>query len=492
MVQLALLDINAAQRLKDSETNFRALVDAVQDYAIFRLDRDGCVVTWNRGAQRISGYTAREILGRNYACFYPPADVARDKPSRHLGQAAYFGRYEDHGWRLRKDGTRFWAEVVISALRDENGHLQGFAKVTRDVSERKQAEDLVRQREHVLDSFFSASSVGMAILDCKLRYQRVNETLAEINGVPPALHLGKTVREVIPGLADEVEPRMLRVLASGMPILNEELCGPIPGTPDLIGYWNANYFPLRNEAGEIAQLGVVIVDITKRRRAEESLRRLSGRLMELQDQERRRIARELHDGVGQALTAIKLNLALATQGLQGSVSAKALDALRECEELASQCAVDTRTISYLLHPPLLDERGLASAVRWYIDGFARRSAIAVSLDLPEGETRLVQQHETALFRVLQEGLTNIHRHSGSPTASVSLIRHRDNLTLRISDQGHGMPASSLRACHDATCIPGVGIAGMRERMRQLGGQLDIESNERGTTVTATLPLGGQL
>jgi PAS domain S-box-containing protein len=492
MVQLALLDVNAAQRLKDSETNFRALVDAVQDYAIFRLDREGCIVTWNRGAQRISGYTAREILGRNYACFYPPGDVARDKPSRSLEQAAYFGRYEDHGWRLRKDGTRFWAEVVITSLRDENGHLQGFAKVTRDVSERKQAEDLVRQREHVLDSFFSASSVGMAILDCELRYQRINETLADINGLPAASHLGQTVRDVIPGLADEVEPRMHRVLASGMPALNEELCGPIPGKPDLVGYWNANYFPLRNEAGEIAELGVVIVDITERRRAEESLRRLSGRLMELQDQERRRIARELHDSVGQALTAIKLNLELATQGLdKTSLPEKAREALHECEELATQCAADTRTISYLLHPPLLDERGLASAVRWYVDGFARRSGIAVSLDLPEGDTRLAQLHETALFRVLQEGLTNIHRHSGSSTASVHLVQHHHSVTLEISDQGHGMPASSLRACYDSSRTPGVGIAGMRERMRQLGGQLDIESNEQGTTVIATLPLGGQ-
>src|SRR5262245_33933383 len=142
---------------------------------------------------------------------------------------------------------------------------------------------------------------------------------------------------------------------------------------------------------------MVIVDITERRRAEYSLRRLSGRLMDLQDEKRRHIARELHDSVGQALTAIKLSLELATQQLAADPgSPAAFQELQECQDLASQCAADTRTISYLLHPPLLDERGLASAVQWYVDGFGRRSGIEVSLVLPESETRLPQSYETTL------------------------------------------------------------------------------------------------
>jgi len=491
MVELALMELNASQRLNDAEATFKALIDAVQDYAIFRLDVQGHVTTWNRGAERIYGYAAAEIIGRNFACCYPPVDLATDRPTHHLQQSSQHGRHEDHGWRLRKDGAQFWAEVVITALRDQEARLQGFAMITRDVSERKQAEDVLRQREHVLDSFFTASSVGLAILDHDLRYQRINQKIADIHGVSAPSHLGRTVREVIPGFADQLEPRLQRVLTTGTSLLNEELSGPVLSGENPTEYWSANFFPIRNEAGDVAQVGVVVVDITERRRAEFTLRRLSGRLMDLQDQERRRIARELHDSVGQALTAIKLSLELATKQLDPtSVSPAVMRGFQECQELADQCAADTRTISYLLHPPLLDERGLASAVQWYVDGFARRSGIEVSLDLPQGESRLPQSHETTLFRILQEGLTNIHRHSESATAFVRLCTESSVAILEIRDQGRGMPAESLRACKESSRLVGVGIAGMRERVRQLGGRLEIDSNRQGTTLTATLPLGG--
>ena len=167
----------------------------------------------------------------------------------------------------------------------------------------------------MLDSFFTASSVGLAILDHDLRYQRINQKIADIHGVSAPSHLGRTVREVIPGFADQLEPRLQRVLTTGTSLLNEELSGPVPSGENPTEYWSANFFPIRNEAGDVAQVGVVVVDITERRRAEFTLRRLSGRLMDLQDQERRRIARELHDSVGQALTAIKLSLELATKQL---------------------------------------------------------------------------------------------------------------------------------------------------------------------------------
>jgi len=492
MVELALMELNASQRLNDAEATFKALIDAVQDYAIFRLDTAGRVTTWNRGAERIYGYTSAEIVGREFACCYPPVDLAADRPALQLRHSAQNGRHEDQGWRIRKDGGQFWAEVVITALRDPSGCLQGFAMVTRDVSERKQAEDVLRQREHVLDSFFTASSVGLAILDHELRYQRINQKIAEIHGVPAPAHLGRTVREVIPGFAAQLEPRLQRVLTTGTPLLNEELSGPISGDKNPTEYWSANFFPIRNEAGDIAQVGVVVVDITERRRAESTLRRLSGRLMDLQDQERRRIARELHDSIGQTLTAMKLSLQLAAQQIDpGSISASALRNFKECQELADQCAADTRTISYLLHPPLLDERGLASAIQWYVDGFARRSSIEVSLDLPTEDARLPQAHETTLFRIVQEGLTNIHRHSGSDTAFVRLSTDTSSAILEIRDEGHGMPAESLRSCKESGQVVGVGIAGMRERVRQLGGRLEIESNRQGTTLTATLPLGGQ-
>ena len=480
----------ALQKLRQSEASFQALVEAVQDYAIFRLDRLGRVATWNSGAWRISGYGAAEILGEHFSRFYTREDVDACRPEEHLRLAAQGGRFQGQGWRLRKDGSRFWANVVVAALRDESGRLQGYAKVTQDISELKQTEDALRHREQLLDAFFSTSPVGLAVLGRDLRFQRVNRTLAAINGIAAEEHLGQTVRTVIPELASQIEPFLQQALVTGHAILNREICGPIPSQGESIGYWVANYFPIRDETGEVVQVGTVVMDITDCRKAEQSLQRLSGRLMELQDQERRRIARELHDSIGQCLTAIKINLELLTREAgKAHLSEGAHKALAEVSALADQCSSDTRTISYLLHPPLLDERGLSSAVRWYADGFAARCGIALSLELPDG-IRLPQPVETTLFRIIQECLTNIHRHSGSATASIRLLTRAEEVTLEVRDQGKGMPPTQLKRCNGAAQAVGVGIAGMRERVRQLGGQLEIESALHGTAVRAVLPLGG--
>jgi PAS domain S-box-containing protein len=476
----------------DEVQQLRALIDAVDDCAIFRLDPYGNVVTWNSHAQRIKGYRPSEIVGQHFSRFYTGEDVDGGEPAAHLRKALEHGRSDDEGWRVRGDGSRFWAHVTITALRDEDGQLQGFVKVTRDRTERKLAEDALRQSERLLDGFFSASPAGLAILDQDLCFQRVNETMAAINGVSKQDHLGRSVREVIPDLADQVEPFAKQVLLTGRKTLNHELRGPMPSEEGAVGHWVANYFPIVGENGEITQVGCVVLDITDCRRAEESLRRLTGRLMDLQDQERRRIARELHDSVGQSLTAIKMNLEFLNGSLSGSpLTPKAAHALTDALKLSEQCSSDTRTISYLLHPPLLDERGLASAIRWYADGFAQRSRLHLSLDLPVEEARLPQALETTLFRVVQESLTNIHRHSESASAEIRLLTDAENVVLEVNDKGHGMPAASLRQCNSSTRALGVGIAGMRERVRQFGGRLEIQSSPKGTTVRATLPLGGE-
>jgi len=480
----------ALQKLRQSEASFQELVEAVQDYAIFRLDLFGRVATWNSGARRISGYGADEILGEHFRRFYTKEDIYTGRPEEHLRLAADCGRIQYQGWRVRKDGSKFWANIVVTALHNEDGELQGYAKVTQDISELKQAEDALRHREQVLDAFFRTSPVGLAILGRDLRFQRVNRTLAAINGIAAEAHLGQTVRTVIPQLASQIEPFLQQALVTGHAILNREICGPIPSQGESIGYWVANYFPIRDETEKVVQVGTVVMDITDCRKAEQSLQRLSGRLMELQDQERRRIARELHDSIGQCLTAIKINLELLTREAgKAHLSEGAHKALAEVSALADQCSSDTRTISYLLHPPLLDERGLSSAVRWYADGFAARCGIALSLELPDG-IRLPQPVETTLFRIIQECLTNIHRHSGSATASIRLLTRAEEVTLEVRDQGKGMPPTQLKRCNGAAQAVGVGIAGMRERVRQLGGQLEIESALHGTAVRAVLPLGG--
>jgi signal transduction histidine kinase len=219
-------------------------------------------------------------------------------------------------------------------------------------------------------------------------------------------------------------------------------------------------------------------------RSNESARRLSARIIVVQDEERRRIGRALHDSLSQYLAALKINLGrLQTQGGLGAALTS------ECSDLVDQCLIETRTVSHLLHPPLLDELGFCSATRLFVEGFSRRSGLAVTLELPdESETRLPVNLEIALFRAVQEGLTNIHRYAEATSAIVSLQKDASSVRLNISDNGRGIPPVVLKQIRDGTSESGVGIAGMRERFRDLNGVVEIQSDQTGTILTITAPL----
>ena len=214
-----------------------------------------------------------------------------------------------------------------------------------------------------------------------------------------------------------------------------------------------------------------------------ALRLLSSRLMRIQDEERRRIARELHDSLGQYLAAAKINLdVLASEKQNGAAY------LRDAKNLIDRAISDTRTLSHLLHPPLLDEAGFGTAAKWFVEGFGSRSRIATTLDMPANLHRLPSEIEIALFRILQESLTNVHRHSGSKKVEVRLALHESSVSLIIEDHGRGIPREVLEKFDKSGTNVGVGLAGMRERAKELGGTLAVSSNKKGTRLEAVIPI----
>jgi PAS domain S-box-containing protein len=244
----------------------------------------------------------------------------------------------------------------------------------------------------------------------------------------------------------------------------------------------SHWTTLRDAQGNPTGWLEINTDITSRKRAEDSARSLSSRILTLQDEERRRIARELHDSLGQYLAALKMNL----DGLAMAQSEERKLAA-DCSSIVDKCLTETRTISHLLHPPLLDELGLGSAARWYVDEFARRSGIAVNCEVSPDLVRLHSDVEIALFRGLQEGLTNVHRHSGASSVNICLRLDDKRVFLEIQDNGRGMSEEQLRKILEGGSEAGVGLAGMRERLRDLGGALEMQSDGTGTKLTIAAP-----
>lgn len=228
-------------------------------------------------------------------------------------------------------------------------------------------------------------------------------------------------------------------------------------------------------------------EIADRKEKEELLRQLSGHLMQAQDQERRRIARELHDNSGQTLAAIAVNLS-RIENLVPDAPAKVRNLVADTAAMAEQTSREIRTVSYLMHPPLLDEAGLLAAINWLANGFSQRSGIRAEVDAPAQFDRLPADIEVTVFRIVQETLTNVARHSGSKTAFIKLTRQPGEIVLTVRDEGRGIPPEKLEKVHGNVSALGVGVAGVWERVRQFGGELEINSNSRGTTVMVVVPL----
>jgi PAS domain S-box-containing protein len=492
-----------------------SIVDSSDD-AIISKNLDGVITSWNKGAQRLFGYSAEEAVGQNITLLIPLDH--RDEEETILARLKRGERIEHFETvRMRKDGTTLDISLTISPVKDARGRVIGASKVARDITERKRVERAVAEQVGLLDLSFDAIFVRDAAdritywnkgasqlygYTCEEALGRVSHALLRtefpeaLEGIIEQLHregrwTGELTHKCKDGTSVVVASRWALdrgnhgnqniILESNSDITRQK------ESEQALRESEERFRTLANALDTQVQ---VRTQELERRNLEvlqqaEQLRELSSRLLQSQDDERRRVARELHDGVGTLLAAINMNLSKLDKPY---LSPEARQSLIESFMLIEQASKEIRTISHLLHPPLLDEVGLESAVRWYVEGFAKRSKIAVNMQLAPGFSKgLPREVALSLYRVVQECLTNIHRHSGSKTALVKINRSSVELTLEVKDEGRGI-SSDLQAEIALGEGSGVGLRGMRERIQQLGGRLEVDSDQNGTRIAAVLPV----
>ena len=404
--------------------------------------------------------------------------------------------------------TRQYEDAVLK--------LEEVAKAKEQAhQELQQSTTALRESEGKYRALFEMMAEGFCVIEkvegeagerLDFRYVEANPAFTAQTGVGDVV--GRTIRQAFPAEPEEWFVTYDTVLRTGEPIWFERGLVTNGSVLELCAF--------RVEDGTHRRVAVIFKDITERKQAEQaientnielesrvqdrthdlqnqvletetakdSLRDLTGQLLQVQDDERRRIARELHDSAGQTLAALSMNL--ATMESAGVNTDRAAKGLTDSRLLVDALTKEIRTLSYLLHPPLLDETGLGSALRWYVSGFSERGKIRVDLELEENFGRLSRELETSIFRLIQESLTNIHRHSGSASARIRLVRSETQVELEIVDKGKGIPPEKQREL--ATAKAGVGMRGMQERVRQLGGTFTITSNGKGTSVAVVFPL----
>jgi len=600
-----------------TDAQFRLLVESVSDYAIFLLDTSGRVMSWNAGAERIKGYAAGEILGRHFSVFYPPEDRASGVPDHILENAAKDGRFNAQGWRLRKDGTRFWADVVITALRNRSGGLTGYAKVTRDLTTWRQAHERIRESEERLQAFTDHSPAMMFLKDADGRYRFVNRQLLARFGLRREQILGRRDEDVFPaaqaalfsasdgdvvakraaieleqaihvgeaerihmiakfpvfdaggavagigGVATDITERIRgeqqlaeqRTLlaeaqklaglgswewepATGRMSWSEELYRiygldkgvPAPSFEAFLERVHASDRVMtatliarslaegrgftqeqrvlrpdgaerlvrtqseivRDDKGRVVKLVGACLDITEQRNAEiaqraaaASLQSLTRRLVQVEEAERRRIASELHDRVGQTLSALNINLDIAL-GILGESAAQDLRMrLRDSLGLVDGTLSTIENVMAELRPPLLEEYGIGAALGWYAEEFAKRTNIAVKFDddARERNTELRRDSAVALFRIAQEALNNVAKHAQATQVQLRVEADGAHMVLVVRDNGKGFDPGVAE-----TRATRLGMTTMQERVIAAGGSLEIESAVgKGTTLKARVP-----
>jgi PAS domain S-box-containing protein len=359
-----------------------------------------------------------------------------------------------------------------------------FVELSRSAQRQRRQAEILAKAELKFRSLLEAAPDAMLITTAEGEIVLANSRSDDLFGYSRQELLGQNIRVLVPSWAlDSYNVGELTSVRKNGSTFPSEISSS----------------PLQTEEGLL--ITSAVRDISERKRAEEriteqtqqlheanrELRHLSSRIVAVRDEERRRLGRELHDSQGQYLAAIKMNLEMIETTEAAALSAVQKSALTEAITLLERSMREIRVISHLLHPPLLDEIGLQAVVPWYLNSFSERSGIQIDLDMPSDIAKLPDQVELAVFRVLQECLTNVHRHSGSKVAKVKILPEETSVTLEVFDRGRGMSSQN-----GSDPVMGVGITGMRERVRELGGHFEINSSSEGTVVRAVLRFGEQI
>ncbi|GAC1507037.1 MAG: hypothetical protein NVS1B11_07740 [Terriglobales bacterium] len=507
------------EALRATEEFSRRILDSSSD-CIKVLDLDFRIKYMNAPGMRVMEVDDFAYCkNANWREFWQSGDRAAIDAA--IAKALAGGRGSFHAFCPTMKGTPKWWDVVVTPIKDAEGRVVKLLSSARDVTERKMVEEQLLLSQQRLALALKAGRSGSFDWDIAHNINSWSPELEDLYGIERGTFGGKLedwAEHVIPEDLDSAMALLQQALKTGNFNTQWRIRRQSDGE---IRWVDARATIMHDADGKPCRMVGIHVDVTERkqaeeqirnahskleeevrertvelreqvaetRRAEHSLRELTSRLLTIQDEERRRLARELHDSAGQLLTAITIDLAVVEQE-SASLTPRAAGAVAEAASLLQDTLCEIRTISHLLHPPLLDEAGLTSAIRWFAEGFAQRSDIQVMLNLGEDVGRLSREMETTIFRIVQESLTNIHRHSESSVAKINLSLSGNKLVVEIEDEGKGIPADKLwKVQSDGST--GVGLRGMRERVRQLGGELQIASNAKGTKLTATFLLPAQ-
>jgi PAS domain S-box-containing protein len=477
----------AEEELLRAQESFRLVVEGVHDYAIFMLDPDGRIRSWSPGAARLKGYAADEIIGRHFSVFYTAEDIAAGKPARELQTAGETGRYEEEGWRVRRDGSLFWANVLITAIRDQSGKLLGFAKITRDVTERKRQDDRLRAVIEIAQAALEGRPEPelLALIGQRARalVDGGTSTTALLDGDQETLTIaaadGPGAEAAVGSQASLSGSPTARVLATRQPLLvDDTLVVLLASGGRAIGSLSVSGEPGgrrltdgdRELLGLFAAQAAVTIGYT---RVREDLQRVA--LLE----DRERIGRELHDGAIQALFAEGMALqGMATMTTDPALRARMEKTVGRLDEVIR----DLRNYIFGLRPGLAADRHLARALRELADQLEQQHGVACAVDVDEAVAARLAPRAADIVQVTREALSNVGRHASAATCRLSLRAEPGFAVLEVDDDGQGFEPGTGGG-------GGWGLRNLGERAAAMGGALDIESVPgEGTTVRLRLPL----